>query len=107
MDTKDHPVISILGDQKRFIVPIYQRQYSWRVERLLPFWEDVLAKAEEAIETKPKFQHYMGALIIAPGADGYTVGTTPRVQVVDGQQRLTTFQILLAAIREIGIRSEF
>jgi uncharacterized protein with ParB-like and HNH nuclease domain len=106
MDTKDHPVISILSDQRRFMVPIYQRQYSWRENRLIPFWEDVVAKAEEALETKPKFKHYMGALIVALGADGYTVGVTPRVQVVDGQQRLTTFQIFLVSLREVAGKFE-
>src|SRR4051794_8625435 len=102
MDAKDHPVISVLGDQRRFVVPIYQRQYSWKEERLAPFWDDVAAKAEEALEGKPKFSHYMGALILSPGGDGFTIGTTPRVQVVDGQQRLTTFQLFLAALRDVG-----
>ncbi|MCJ2081695.1 DUF262 domain-containing protein [Methylobacterium sp. J-090] len=104
MDAKDHPVISVLGDQRRFMVPIYQRQYSWREPRLAPFWDDVVAKAEEVVGGKPKFSHYMGALILAPGGDGFTIGSTPRVQVVDGQQRLTTFQLFLAALREVGER---
>lgn len=104
MDAKDHPVISVLGDQRRFVVPIYQRQYSWRDARLAPFWDDVAAKAEEALNGKPKFSHYMGALILAPGGDGFTIGATPRVQVVDGQQRLTTFQLFLAALREVADR---
>ncbi|WP_332639955.1 DUF262 domain-containing protein [Brevundimonas sp.] len=104
MDTKDHPVIAVLGDQRRFVVPIFQRQYAWGEDRLGPFWDDVVAKAEEALEGKPKFSHYMGALILAPGGDGFTIGATPRVQVIDGQQRLTTFQLFLAAIREIGHR---
>ena len=100
MDAKDHPLISVLGDQRRFVVPIYQRQYSWKIPRLGPFWADVVAKAEQALEGKPKFSHYMGALILAPGGDGFTIGATPRVQVVDGQQRLTTFQLFLAALRD-------
>lgn len=104
MDAKDHPVISVLGDQRRFVVPIFQRHYSWREDRLQPFWDDVVAKAEEAQEGKPKFSHYMGALILAPGGDGYTTAVTPRVQVIDGQQRLTTFQLFLAALREVGAR---
>jgi uncharacterized protein with ParB-like and HNH nuclease domain len=107
MDAKDHPVISVLNDQKRFMVPIYQRQYAWGIERWMDFWNDVVAKAEETLESKPRFQHYMGALIIAPGADGYVVGTTPRVQVVDGQQRLTTFQIFLAAVRHVASAHDF
>ena len=97
MDAKDRPVISVLGDQRRFMVPIYQRHYSWGEAHLGPFWDDVVAKAEEALEGKPRFSHYMGALILAPGGDGFTVGATPQVQVVDGQQRLTTFQLFLAA----------
>lgn len=97
----------MLGDQRRFMVPIYQRDYQWREPLLRPFWEDVLAKAEEAEGRAPKFMHYMGALIIAPGADGYTVGVTPKVQVVDGQQRLTTFQLFLAAMREVGDKLGF
>ncbi|UZE49802.1 DUF262 domain-containing protein [Rhodopseudomonas sp. P2A-2r] len=104
MDVKDHPVISVLGDQRRFVVPIYQRQYSWKEPRLAPFWDDVVAKAEEVLEGRPKFNHFMGALILAPGGDGFTIGSTPKVQVVDGQQRLTTFQLFLAAIREVGNR---
>jgi hypothetical protein len=104
MDAKDHPVISVLGDQRRFVVPIFQRQYSWGEARLAPFWEDVVAKAEEALQGKPKFSHYMGALILAPGGDGFIIGVTPRVQVIDGQQRLTTFQLFLAALREVAQR---
>lgn len=107
MDAKDHAVISVLGDQRRFMVPIYQRQYSWREPRLAPFWEDVVAKAEQTLEGQPKFKHYMGALILAPGSHGYIVGATPQVQVVDGQQRLTTFQLFLAALREVGQRLGF
>ncbi|WP_423415855.1 DUF262 domain-containing protein [Hyphomicrobium sp. B1] len=107
MDAKDHKVIAILGDQRRFIVPVYQRQYQWQTQRLQPFWDDVVAKAQEALDGKPKFSHYMGALILAPGSDGYIIGATPRVQVVDGQQRLTTFQIFLAAIREASAKLGF
>ncbi len=101
MDAKDHPVISVLGDQRRFVVPVFQRQYGWSEEQLQPFWDDVVAKAEEALGGKPKFSHYMGALILAPGGDGFTIGATPRVQVIDGQQRLTTFQLFLVALRDV------
>src|SRR5258706_4729578 len=60
MDAKDHPGISVLSDQKRFMVPIYQRQYSWSNKHWMAFWEDVVAKAEETLDGKPKFKHYMG-----------------------------------------------
>ncbi len=102
MDAKDYVVNEVLRDPRRFMVPIYQRKYQWTEAELAPFWHDVVAKADEALEGQPRFQHYMGALILAPGGDGYSVGVTPRIQVVDGQQRLTTFQLFLAALREVA-----
>jgi hypothetical protein len=54
------------------------------------------------LEGRAKFDHYMGALLLAPEAMPRAFGATPVVQVVDGQQRLTTFLILLSAMREVG-----
>ncbi|MCK7612366.1 DUF262 domain-containing protein [Roseibium sediminicola] len=106
MDADDHPVETILAEARRFMVPLYQRKYQWGDERLVPFWEDVEAKASEVLEGESKFQHYMGALILAPIGEGAQIGVTPRVQVVDGQQRLTTFQLFLVALREVARQHE-
>lgn len=84
------------------MVPLYQRKYQWGDDRLVPFWDDVEAKAAEVLDGSNKFQHYMGALILSPLTEGTQIGVTPRVQVVDGQQRLTTFQLFLAALREVA-----
>ena len=89
------------------MVPLYQRKYQWADERLVPFWDDVEAKAAEVLGGNNRFQHYMGALILAPLGEGSQIGVTPRVQVVDGQQRLTTFQLFLAALREVARTHEF
>ncbi len=102
MKTDSIEVGRVLQDSRRFTVPIYQRQYAWKEDRLQPFWDDLVSKADELLEAPPKFQHYMGALILAPGADGYSVGRISSVQVVDGQQRLTTFQLFLAALRFVA-----
>lgn len=102
MKTDSIEVGRVLQESRRFTVPIYQRQYAWKADRLQPFWDDLIAKAEEVLDGTPRFQHYLGALILAPGADGYSVGRVSSVQVVDGQQRLTTFQLFLAALREVA-----
>lgn len=102
MQADDFPVETILAEGRRFMVPLYQRKYQWGDERLVPFWEDVEAKAAEVLDGSNKFQHYMGALILAPLSEATQIGVTPRVQVVDGQQRLTTFQLFLAALREVA-----
>jgi len=106
MDADDHPVEVVLKEARRFMVPLYQRKYQWGDKRLEPFWEDVMAKAIEVLEGDAKFEHYMGALILSPVDQGSQIGITPVVQVVDGQQRLTTFQIMLAALREIARHHE-
>ena len=102
MDTHERRVVEVLTDSKRFFVPIYQRQYPWGDAELAAFWDDVVAKAEEALEHSPRFAHFMGALILAPGSDGYTLGATPKVMVIDGQQRLTTFQLFIVALRDVA-----
>ena len=102
MQADDHAVEEILADGRRFMVPLYQRKYQWHDFQLIPFWEDVEAKAIEVLEGSSRFQHYMGALILSPIGEAAQIGVTPKVQVVDGQQRLTTFQLFLAAIREVA-----
>lgn len=102
MDVDDYKVEEVLNGNRRFMVPIYQRKYQWGDSRLEPFWEDVSSKAAEILENKNSFQHYMGALILSPVDQGSQIGRTPVVQIVDGQQRLTTFQIFLAALREVA-----
>ena len=100
MNTDHYRVEVILKEARRFMVPLYQRKYQWRDKRLKPFWDDVSAKAAEVLDGGSRFEHYMGALILSPVEEGSQIGRTPRVQVVDGQQRLTTFQLFLAALRE-------
>jgi uncharacterized protein with ParB-like and HNH nuclease domain len=102
MDADDFTIEQILTEGRRFMVPLYQRKYQWADDRLVPFWDDVEAKAAEVLDGSTGFKHYMGALILSPLGEGAQIGLTPRVQVVDGQQRLTTFQLFLAALREIA-----
>ena len=102
MKTDNYSILEILKDGQRFMVPLYQRKYQWGDDRILSFWEDVEAKAGEVLEGESKFVHYMGALILSPVDEVLQVSVTPKMQVVDGQQRLTTFQLFLAALREVA-----
>lgn len=100
----DHAAVgNVLADRRRFVVPVYQRHYKWNVPKHLePFWQDVAAKAEERLAgLAMRFDHYMGALIVLDD-NVYEPRKVPAVQVVDGQQRLTTFQLFLAAARHVA-----
>ena len=91
----------LLENRQRFCVPIYQRHYVWtRAKQWEPFWNDVRTKAIERLAGREtRFSHYMGAVVLEARSDS----SSRRVrsfQVVDGQQRLTTFQIFMAAARD-------
>lgn len=91
----------LLQNRQRFCVPIYQRHYVWnRQKQWEPFWNDIRTKAIECLAGRERrFSHFMGAVVLeARGV--FSAARVLSFQVVDGQQRLTTFQIFLAAARD-------
>ena len=99
METEITNVIQAFPNNKQYAIPSYQRNYVWtRAGQWEPLWEDVKALAtrwvEEGQGVKP---HFLGTIITKEiGVSGFIY----RWWVVDGQQRLTTLQILLAATRQ-------
>ena len=103
MDAKPMSIGKILGEKQRFIVPIYQRTYAWNQKELAPLVEQIEGKADELLKTgKVAFSHYMGALLLIPES-GPAFGRIQAFNVVDGQQRLTTFHLCVAALRDVAI----
>ena len=98
------PIIEIFEWKQRLDVPLFQRKYVWEEENWIPFWEDIKRKFNDEIkgdEDAPK--HFFGAMVFYHES-GRTVGV--RVgEIIDGQQRLVTFQIFLSALR--GLCREF
>lgn len=102
MDAKPLSVGKILSERQRFVVPIYQRTYAWTKRELEPLFEQVRGKSDELLSTgKVAFSHYMGALLLIPDADP-VFGRVQAFNVVDGQQRLTTFHLCFAALRALA-----
>ena len=102
MDAKPLSIGKILSERQRFIVPIYQRTYAWNKRELEPLFDQIEAKSEELLATgKVAFSHYMGALLLIPDADP-VFGRIQAFNIVDGQQRLTTFHLCFAALREVA-----
>lgn len=79
------------------VVPLFQRPYVWTQERQWqPLWEDI-ARLAEVLETKnPTATHFLGAFVVQQLPS--TLGSMPEWSVIDGQQRLTTLQLLLDAL---------
>ena len=86
----------------RYDIPVFQRPYIWTQEQQWePLWEDVTALAETIVEKGHADPHFMGAIVLQQILNQMSSIET-RV-VVDGQQRLTTIQLLLDAIQEFCV----
>jgi uncharacterized protein with ParB-like and HNH nuclease domain len=95
--------ISLLGifeKKMRLEVPLFQRQYVWSLgQQWQPLWEDIERKFTEYLDgRKDAPVHFLGAMVLdqkfTPTAH------VEKRQIIDGQQRLTTLQIFLAAFRD-------
>ena len=83
----------------RYEVPDFQRRYVWKQdEQWEPLWDDVADLAQSLMEGGAE-AHFLGAVVLQPAQFG--TGETERRIVVDGQQRLTTLQLLIDAVQEV------
>lgn len=76
---------SIFSENKKIVVPPYQRAYSWKEQQWEDLWEDIKKSK------KSNKKHYMGAIVFINRRGGI-------LEVVDGQQRLTTISILINSV---------
>jgi len=83
----------LLAGRKQFVVPYFQRVYSWRSQHWNTLFDDIL----ELYELGPGHTHFLGSMVLL--AEGAGEAGTPTL-VIDGQQRLVTLALFLAAIRD-------
>jgi hypothetical protein len=82
---------------QRLVVPLFQRAYRWTEDdQWLPLWQDVRRMAELRLsDPHASARHFLGAVVVQ--AQGSAVGSVSVRNVIDGQQRLTTLQLLMDA----------
>jgi len=90
--------LNFLHKANQFVIPIYQRNYSWDEKQCQQLWEDILRVGSN--ETIPL--HFVGSIVYVHSSQS-TVAVSAPLLVIDGQQRLTTLTILLEALaRALG-----
>lgn len=99
MKAGETTVKALLDGQKQYVVPLFQRPYSWRNRQWQTLWQDIV----ELYGSASTASHFIGS-IVTLSQSGSPEGITPFL-LIDGQQRLTTLCILLAALRDYGQRS--
>lgn len=100
MNANAASLLSIFEKKMQIEVPLFQRQYVWNEEhQWLPLWEDISRKFAEYLEGQHDAPvHFLGAMVLDQKQSPTT--HVERRQVIDGQQRLTTLQLFLAAFRD-------
>lgn len=120
MEPRNYTVNEMFGGPQVYFVPLYQRQYVWNEEnQWAPLWEDVVQIAQDLLDTAQKLgvvqanpgsveSHFFGTLVLKQS--GYAPDAATRWRVIDGQQRLTTMQLMLSAVadtfKELGIQDQ-
>lgn len=94
MEAAEAKIQRVLEGSKQFLVPHYQRPYSWREPQWQALWRDIASLIDDP-ESKP---HFLGPIVSAT-ARSVPEGVEKRL-IIDGQQRLTTLLVLLTLIRD-------
>ncbi len=92
MKAQDLPFTQLLQGAKQFIIPIFQRTYSWERSQCEQLWLDIIRVGQS-----PELgSHFIGSAVYIPEDD--TSATISRWLVIDGQQRITTITLLLLSL---------
>ena len=110
MDTNDRDINDLFNGNKVFVVPRYQRLYVWTEEdHWDPLWDDVehiadrllgdaMQRQSKEIDHSTAESHFFGTLVLKPRRA--SLNSAAKWQVIDGQQRLTTLQLLMSALAD-------
>lgn len=85
MDARKGNIYEILNGNKQFLIPVYQRFYSWDIDQCKRLWNDIVE-----MQRKGKVGHFVGSIVnIAEQAMPTGV---QKYMIIDGQQRMTTLK---------------
>ena len=98
MDARKGNIYEILNGNRQFLIPVYQRFYSWDIDQCKRLWNDIVE-----MQRKGKAGHFVGSIVnIAEQAMPTGV---QKYMIIDGQQRMTTLTLLLLALRDYAIKN--
>ena len=99
MDIKpyDKTIRDLLGSKRQFMIPRFQREYSWDKKNYQEFLDDMVGNLIINNGKITSSQYFLGTMLFI---GNFTEGTEQEIQVVDGQQRLTTITIMFSALSD-------
>ena len=102
MQAQDRSLGIVFGVAIRMVVPLFQRPYVWNQDdNWKPLWGAVVEATDRRLSGKEPRRRFLGSIVL--GDLKMPTGEVTARQIIDGQQRLTTLQVLLAALRDLSI----
>jgi uncharacterized protein with ParB-like and HNH nuclease domain len=95
MKATEANLLEFLQSPQQFVIPIYQRTYSWTLAQCQQLWNNIRNAATNPAITA----HFVGSIVYIKRSHYQVSEKIPQQLVIDGQQRLTTITLLLAALR--------
>ncbi|MGO2353925.1 MAG: GmrSD restriction endonuclease domain-containing protein [Marinomonas foliarum] len=92
MKATETRLFKFLQKSAQFIIPIYQRKYSWSIDQCEQLWKDIVSAGSSSLEA-----HFIGSVVYVERGL-YSHSDVPQLLVIDGQQRLTSTTLLIAAL---------
>lgn len=94
MKATEANLLDLMGVAKmQFVIPVYQRVYSWSVKECEVLWDDVMRAGRDGVS------HFVGSMFYIPESESSATSIS-RVLLIDGQQRMTTFSLMTAALAD-------
>lgn len=94
MDIEKGSIYNLLNGQCQYIIPVYQRKYSWLADvHCARLWNDIVK-----MEKGHKKHHFVGSIVSI--AEKKALMGVQKQLIIDGQQRMTTLSILMIALRD-------
>lgn len=108
-------VVELFEHREQYLIPLFQRGYVWTLaDQIQPLWEDLADRMDALSEHRENAQkvggaeklaalqkHFLGAIVVG-SPDSSNNENVPTREVIDGQQRITTFQLMLIALRDLA-----
>ena len=102
MKAKEAKLLNFLQTAPQLVIPIYQRLYSWGIKECEQLWDDIIRCGKD----NDNNGHFIGSVVyIEHGL--YSVTSQSPLLIIDGQQRVTTASLLIAALAEVVGEEEF
>src|SRR5438093_3583698 len=95
MRATEAKLLDLLKKAPQFVIPIYQRTYSWTEKECRQLWDDIVRCGRNNLIPV----HFIGSIVYVESGLSQVTHQAPLL-VIDGQQRLTTVSLLLMALAE-------